>query len=357
MRKEQLDKLLAFAVEKEASDIHLCSGYPPILRIHGALRRINGAVLSSEGLEKLVQEILDAPKQKALEQTHELDFAYAIPGVARFRTNIYFQLRGLSIAFRVIPERIRTLEELGVPKGVYRLARQKEGFILVTGPTGSGKSTTLAAIIDLIDQERQVHIITIEDPIEYVYQGRNCLINQREVGPHTHSFARALRSALREDPDVILIGEMRDLETISLALQAAETGHLVLATLHTNSAAETVNRIVDVFPAEQQGQIRVMFADCIQGIISQRLLPTRDGKGRVAAMEVMVATPAIRNLIRERKIHQIPSAIQTGSHYGMQTLDQSLHALFQKGIISWEVALAYATDRTLFEKSAPMAGS
>ena len=348
MTREQLDTILGFAVKKGASDIHLSAGYPPIIRIHGRLQRINTKPVTAEHMLKLSRELLNPEQQRVLASSKELDFAYAIPGVARFRTNVFFQINGRSFAFRVIPEKIRSLEELGAPPGVYQLARQQEGLILVTGPTGSGKSTTLAAMIDLIDSERQAHIITIEDPVEYVYSGKNCLINQRELGPHTKSFANALRAALREDPDVILVGEMRDLETIGLALTASETGHLVLATLHTNSAAETINRVVDVFPAGQQDQIRAQFADSILGVISQRLLPTRDGKGRVAAMEVMIATPAIRNLIRERKVHQIPSAIQTGAKFEMQSMDQSLLTHIRMGKITREQALLYAVDSRMF---------
>ncbi len=351
MKREQLNKILAFAVKKGASDIHLSSGYPPIIRMHGQLQKMNAQAISADHMNQLVNELLTKEQQNHYESTRELDFAYAISGLARFRTNAYFQLNGKALAFRIIPERIRPLEELGAPQGVYDLARRQEGFVLVTGPTGSGKSTTLAAMIDLIDTERQVHVITIEDPIEYVYKGKNCLINQRELGPHTKSFANALRAALREDPDVILVGEMRDLETISLALTASETGHLVFATLHTNSAAETINRIVDVFPAGQQDQIRAQFADAILGVISQRLLPTKNKMGRVAAMEIMIATPAIRNLIREGKIHQIPSAIQTGAKYGMQLMDQNLLAFVQSGKISGEIALLYAHDiRTMESK-------
>ena len=351
MKRQQLDKILIFAVKKGASDIHLSSGYPPIFRMHGQLEKIDTQIISAAHMKELVNELLTEEQKTAYESSRELDFAYAIPGIARFRTNAYFQLNGKALAFRVIPDRIRPLEELGAPPGVYYLARQQEGLVLVTGPTGSGKSTTLAAMIDLIDSERQVHVITIEDPIEYVYKGKNCLINQRELGPHTKSFANALRAALREDPDVILVGEMRDLETIALALTASETGHLVFATLHTNSAAETINRIVDVFPAGQQDQIRAQFADSVLGVISQRLLPTKDKKGRVAAMEIMIATPAIRNLIREGKIHQIPSAIQTGGQFDMQLMDQNLLAFVQEGKISREIALLYAHDpRTMESK-------
>lgn len=348
MRRIDLDKLLTYAVQKEASDIHLSAGSPPILRIHGTLRRIEGTIITSEGLRAVFHEILTEKQRKTLEQALELDFAYAIPKIARFRTNLFFQLRGEAAAFRIIPDRVWSLEELRAPKGIYQLCRQKKGIVLVTGPTGSGKSTTLAAMIDLINQERREHILTIEDPIEYVHKNKNCLINQRELGQHTSSFSSALRSALREDPDVILVGEMRDLETIALALTAAETGHLVFATLHTMNAAETVNRIVDVFPAEQQGQIRAMFANSVQGIVAQRLLPTKDGRGRVAVHEIMIATSAVRNLIREEKTHQIFSAIQTGAAYGMQTMDQALKRYLEQGIISNKEAEANATDPKIF---------
>ncbi|RMD87784.1 MAG: type IV pilus twitching motility protein PilT [Calditrichaeota bacterium] len=349
--KADLDKLLTYAVQKEASDIHLSAGSVPILRIHGTLRRLEGEIIHSHHLRQIFHEILTEKQRKILEETLELDFAYAVAGVARFRTNLYYQLRGEAVAFRTIPDRIRTLEELRVPKGIYHLCRQKKGLVLVTGPTGSGKSTTLAAMIDLINRERREHILTIEDPIEYVHENKNCLINQRELGQHTHSFASALRAALREDPDVILVGEMRDLETIALALTAAETGHLVFATLHTMDAAETVNRIVDVFPSEQQGQVRAMFANTIQGIVAQRLLPTRDGRGRIAIHEILIATSAVRNLIREEKTHQIYSAIQTGAAYGMQTMDQALKRYLDQGLISKEVALAHATDKSIFKQS------
>ncbi|MFQ5706417.1 MAG: type IV pilus twitching motility protein PilT [bacterium] len=349
MRKTDLDKLLTYAVQKEASDVHLSSGSPPILRIHGLLRRVEGSLITSEGLHAAFAEILTEKQRQTLAESHELDFAYEIPGVARFRTNLFVQLRGQSAAFRTIPERIRSLEELRAAKGIYQLCRESKGIVLVTGPTGSGKSTTLAAMIDLINQERREHILTIEDPIEYVHQNKNCLINQRELGQHTLSFANALRSALREDPDVILVGEMRDLETIALALTAAETGHLVFATLHTMSAAETVNRIVDVFPADQQSQIRAMFANAVQGIVAQRLLPTRDGKGRVAAYEIMIATSAVRNLIREKKSHQIYSSIQTGGIYNMQTMDQVLKRYLQQGLIAKEVALENASDASVLK--------
>ncbi len=348
MQKADLDKLLNFAVQKDASDIHLSAGNPPILRIHGTLRRLENTEITGSGLRSVVAEILTEKQRQTLEENLELDFAYAIPNVARFRTNLFFQLRGEAAAFRTIPDRIRPLEELRAPKGIHQLCRERKGIILVTGPTGSGKSTTLAAMIDLINEDRREHILTIEDPIEYVHKSKNCLINQRELGEHTHSFANALKSALREDPDVILVGEMRDLETISLALTAAETGHLVFATLHTMSAAETVNRIVDVFPPAQQGQIRAMFANAVEGIIAQRLLPTQDGLGRVGVHEIMIATAAVRNLIREEKTHQIHSAIQTGAAFGMQTVDQVLKNYVEEGVIAKEEALAHATDKNIF---------
>jgi len=351
MDKETLDKFLTFAVQKDASDIHIASGNALTIRINGQLRRIDSKQLSDAQLNQLTKELVSEEQYNYFLESKELDFAYAVPGVARFRTNVYNQLRGISIAFRIIPEHIRTLDELGAPEGVFKLAREQEGLVLVTGPTGSGKSTTLAAMIDLVDSERYMHIITVEDPIEYVYKGQKCLINQRELGLHTKSFANALRAALREDPDVILIGEMRDLETISLALTAAETGHLVFGTLHTNSAAETVNRVVDVFSAEQQDQIRAQFSNSILGVISQRLLPTIDGNGRVAAMEIMVATSAVKNLIREAKTHQLPSIIQTGGQYQMQSMDQNLMKFVNQRKISLDQAVLFAHDVEFFRKA------
>lgn len=347
MQKSEFDKLLAFAVQKEASDIHLSAGTQPIFRIHGHLRRLERSKITSDNLRTLFKEILTEEQLRVLEKDNELDFAYAVPGMARFRTNLFYQLRGEAAALRTIPDRVLSLAELKAPKGIHELCNERKGIVLVTGPTGSGKSTTLAAMIDAINEQRREHILTIEDPIEYVHQNKSCLINQRELGAHTHSFANALRGALREDPDVILVGEMRDLETIALALTAAETGHLVFATLHTMSAAETVNRIVDVFPPEQQRQIRAMFSNAVQGIVAQRLLPTRDGKGRVAAHEIMLATSAVRNLIREEKTHQLYSAIQTGGAYGMQTMDQALKRFLEQGVISKEVAVGNATDEKL----------
>lgn len=345
MTGADLNKLLQYAVRQEASDIHLSAGLPPILRIHGALRRLDTAPLTKVAMERLLSDLLTEQQMAKYRDQNELDFAYAVAEVARFRTNVFRQLRGPAIALRVIPDKVRSLKELACPQGIYTLARARKGLVLVTGPTGSGKSTTLAAMLDLINCERPEHILTIEDPIEYVHTPKKCLINQRELGEHTPSFASALRAALREDPDVILVGEMRDLETISLALTAAETGHLVFATLHTMSAAETVNRIVDVFPPEQQGQVRAMFANAVVGIVAQRLLPRADRQGRVAVHEIMIATNALRNLIREEKSHQLYSAIQTGSSYGMQTIDSVLATLYQQGIITAEVVEAHAHDR------------
>ena len=284
----------------------------------------------------MLYSILNDQQRKIFEEHHELDFSIAFGDAGRFRVNAFLQSRGESIVFRTIPTVIPSLEQLNMPRIVGELTKKEKGLILVTGPTGCGKSTTLAAMIDLINRNEKCHILTIEDPIEFLHQSKNCLINQRELGPHTHSFANALRSALREDPDVILVGEMRDLETISLALTAAETGHLVFATLHTSSAPKTVDRIIDVFPPEQQEQVRTMFSESIQAVLTQQLLKRKDGKGRIAALEIMLGTPAVRNLIRENKIAQIPSSIQTGRQHGMQTMDQSLTELYQKDIVTKE---------------------
>lgn len=299
--------LLEFAKKENASDIHISSGEPLMIRIHGEIRKIDTPPLNKEEVHKILYDILNDQQRKIYEEFHELDFAIAFSDTGRFRVNAFLQQRGDSIVFRTIPTTIPTLEQLGVPKIIEDLTKKEKGLILVTGPTGCGKSTTLAAMINLINHEEKCHILTIEDPIEFVHTSRNSLINQRELGPHTHSFANALKSALREDPDVILVGEMRDLETISLALTAAETGHLVFGTLHTSSAPKTVDRIIDVFPPEQQGQVRTMFSESIQAVITQQLIKRKDGKGRVAALEIMIGTTAVRNLIRENKIAQIPS--------------------------------------------------
>ncbi len=345
---EKIQQLLTAAVRNQASDIHLSEGYPPILRIDGKLQPIKGKVLTKHDMEDVVVQILDDYQMEKFKERMELDFGYEIPGLAHFRVNVFTKLGGYGMAFRIIPDHIRSLQELGMPKGVVQMARGIEGLILVTGPTGHGKSTTLAGMIDLMNSERNWHIITIEDPIEYVHSPKNCLIQQRELGQHSHSFAAALRSALREDPDIILVGEMRDLETISLALTAAETGHLVLSTLHTRNAPDTVNRIIDVFPAEQQRQILTQIASSLLGIISQRLLPMASGSGRVAAVEVMVANSAIRNLVRERKVHQILSIMQSSTSAGMQTMDDSLLHLMQSGRINRESAQKYASETDRF---------
>jgi len=349
MKKMSINKLLKYAVDIEASDLHLTAGYPPVIRLDGILNKIDLPQLGKEEIKSMVYEIMTEDQIKRFEKEKEIDFAYSISKVARFRTNVYHQMRGIGVAFRIIPNKIMTLDELGVPEGVFTLARRKKGLILVTGPTGSGKSTTLAAIINLINKERKDHILTIEDPIEYVHTGINCMINQREIGRDSHSFSAALRSALREDPDVILVGEMRDLETIALAITAAETGHLVLATLHTSSAPETVDRVIDVFPSDQQNQIRAVFASTIEGVISQKLIPKKGGRGRTAAMEIMIATPAIRNLIRERKTYQMTTVIQTGTEYGMQTFDQGLMNLLIENRIDKNTAVVHANEKRVFK--------
>jgi twitching motility protein PilT len=342
--REQIHQLLAHAVKSQASDVHLSEGYAPIVRIDGKLQPIKAKVLSKQDMEDIIVQILDDFQMERFKKDMELDLGYAVPEVANFRVNIFTKMGGFGIAFRIIPERIRSLQELGMPEGLVKLARATEGLILVTGPTGHGKSTTLAAMLDMINTEKHEHIITIEDPIEYTHPKKNCLVQQRELGHHTHSFSAALRSALREDPDVILVGEMRDLETISLALTAAETGHLVLSTLHTRNAPDTVNRIIDVFPAAQQGQVLAQLSASLIGVVSQRLLPMASGIGRVAAVEIMIATIAIRNLIREKKIHQIPSVMQASSSAGMVTLDDSLLQLLKGGKINKQIALKYAME-------------
>lgn len=329
-------ELLAFATKESASDVHISSGEPPMIRIHGDMRKIDMPPLMREDVHTVLYNILNDQQRKAYEEHYELDFAIAITGVGRFRVNAFLQNRGESIVFRTIPEKIPLLEQLNMPPIVAELTKKEKGLILLTGPTGSGKSTTLAAMLDLINREYKCHILTIEDPIEFVHKSKNSLVNQRELGSNTHSFANALRSALREDPDVILVGEMRDLETISLALTAAETGHLVLATLHTSSAPKTVDRIIDVFPAEQQQQIRTMLSESLQAVIAQQLIKRKEGLGRIAALEIMIGTPAVRNLIRENKIAQIPSALQTGRQHGMQTMDQALLDLCRNGLVSKE---------------------
>ena len=337
-----ISELLAFSVKNNASDLHLSSGLPPMIRVHGDVRRINLPPLEHKDVHGMIYDIMNDGQRKAYEENLECDFSFAIPGLARFRVNAFNQDRGAAAVMRTIPSKILSLEQLHAPRIFGDLAGKPRGLVLVTGPTGSGKSTTLAAMVNHINENDYGHILTVEDPIEFVHESKKCLINQREVGPHTHSFNNALRSALREDPDVILVGELRDLETIRLALSAAETGHLVFGTLHTSSAAKTIDRIVDVFPGEEKEMVRAMLSESLQAVISQTLLKTKDGSGRVAAHEIMVGTPAIRNLIREAKIAQMYSAIQTGTQYGMQTLDQNLTDLVKRNVISNAAARAAA---------------
>jgi twitching motility protein PilT len=329
-----ITQLLAFAVKNRASDLHLSAGLPPMIRVHGDVRRLNVEALDHERVHAMVYDVMNDAQRKQFEETLECDFSFEVPGLSRFRVNAFNQQRGAGAVFRAIPSKVLTLEQLATPALFADLALRPRGLVLVTGPTGSGKSTTLAALVNHRNENDHGHILTIEDPIEFVHESRRSLVNQREVGPHTRSFANALRAALREDPDVILVGEMRDLETIRLAITAAETGHLVFGTLHTSSAAKTIDRIVDVFPAAEKEMVRTMVSESLVAVISQALCRRADGSGRVAAYEIMVGSPAIRNLIRENKVAQMYSAIQTGQAFGMQTLDQHLADLVRRQIVA-----------------------
>ncbi len=343
----QITELLAFSVKNGASDLHLSAGLPPLIRVSGDIRRINTPALEHREVREMIYDIMNDLQRKSYEENLEIDFSFEIPNLSRFRVNAFVQQRGAAAVFRAIPSEVLSLETLNAPEIFRSIAEYPRGIVLVTGPTGSGKSTTLAAMIDHINTQSPGHILTIEDPIEFVHRAKKSLINQRELGPHTHSFANALKSALREDPDVVLIGELRDLETIRLALTAAETGHLVFATVHTSSAAKTIDRIVDVFPGAEKDMVRAMLSESLKAVISQTLLK-KVGGGRVAAHEIMLGTGAIRNLIRENKIAQMYSLIQTGQNLGMQTLDQCLEKLVREGLVDANEARTYATNKELF---------
>jgi twitching motility protein PilT len=346
----RIDALFNMMREQGASDLHLSTGNPPIFRQNGEMVRLNFKVLGHDELKTILFEILTEKQRALFDETKDLDFAYEVPGLARFRGNIMMQYRGIAAVFRIIPTKILSADELGLPEGVRRMTNFKKGMVLVTGPTGSGKSTTLAGMIDLINSTRKEHILTFEDPLEFIHENKMSLLNQRQIGQHTESFASALRAALREDPDVILVGEMRDLITIQLAMSAAETGHLVFGTLHTSTAAKTVDRIIDVFPTDQQEQVRAMLSESLKGVICQQLLKTADGKGRVAALEIMLGTPAIANLIREGKTFQIPSIMQTAKKDGMQLMDQHLLDLLKTKKVNPEEAYRCAVDKKQFEQ-------
>ncbi len=352
----KIDALFRMMREQGASDLHLSTGNPPIFRQHGEMVRLNFKALGHDELVTILFEILSDKQKAHFEETKDLDFAYTVPDLARFRGNIMMTHRGVAAVFRIIPTKILSADELGLPEGVRRMTNFKKGLVLVTGPTGSGKSTTLAGMIDLINSTRKEHILTFEDPLEFIHENKLSLLNQRQIGEHTESFATALRAALREDPDVILVGEMRDLTTIQLAMSAAETGHLVFGTLHTSTAAKTVDRIIDVFPTDQQEQVRAMLSESLKGVICQQLLKTAEGHGRVAALEIMLGTPAIANLIREGKTFQIPSIMQTAKKDGMQLMDQHLLDLLKTKKVNPEEAYRCAIDKKQFEQYLPQAG-
>jgi twitching motility protein PilT len=344
----KIDAFFKLMHDQGASDLHLVAGQPPALRIRGDIERVKYKVLDTDELKSMLYEIAPEDKVKIFEETGDVDFGYEITGLARYRANFFMQKNGAAAVFREIPATILTAEQLGLPPVIPKLASLPRGLVVVTGPTGSGKSTTLAAIIDVANHVRKDHIITVEDPVEFVHESKACIVNHREVGLHTRSFSAALRGALREDPDIILVGEMRDLETISLAIEAASTGHLVFGTLHTSSAAKTVDRIIEVFPASEQSQIRSTLSDGLRAVIAQVLFKRIDKKGRCAALEILIATPAVRNLIREAKTYQIPSMIQTGKKYGMQLLDDAIMVMCTKRMISPEEAYSKANDKAKF---------
>ncbi len=346
-----INKLLEYSLDSGASDLHLSVGSVPMVRINGTMKPLDMDPLLEDDMESIIPQVMDEDQIQVFQEKKEIDFSASLDGKGRFRVNFFNQVKGLAGVFRTIPEVIKDSEELGIPPVLMNLALLDRGLVLLTGPTGSGKSTTLAAMVDHINIKRKCHIITIEDPVEYYHHTKESLINQRELGANTHSFANAMRAALREDPDVILVGEMRDLETISLALTAAETGHLVLSTLHTSSAVKTIDRIIDIFPPGQKGQIRSMLSESLEAVIAQKLLPTKDGKSRVPACEVMIATTAIRNLIREDRIYQIPSIIQSGGVEGMQSLDQDLQRLVTQGSIERKTAKGIAENPKLFAQN------
>ena len=348
-----LHALLEYAKAEGASDLHISAGLPPMLRVRGSMVRLEREPLSREEARDALDLVLSSELRRKFDDQHDIDFGFELENVTRVRANVFMQQRGPGAVFRLIPSRVSTLDELGLPPVLKELAMKEKGLVVITGPTGSGKSTTLAAMVDYVNSNRSGHIITVEDPIEFVHDSKSCLVNQREVGEHTSSFAVALRAALREDPDIILVGELRDLETTSLAITAAETGHLVFATLHTNSAHQTIDRMIDIFPGDQQSQVRTMLSESLEGIVAQTLLPTRDGTGRVAALEILVAVPAMRNLIREDKMTQIPSLIQTGAQHGMQTLDQSLLDLIEKRKITGKEATRKSGNPRLLENATP----